>query len=163
MTPPLAFHREATVIVAASSQRVFAFLDDHQRLSAHMQKPSLMMAGATMKTETDSQRGQAVGSRIRMFGRMLGIPLSVDETVIEYEPPFHKSWQTCGEPRLWVIGQYRMGFELSASGRRTRLRVWIEYDHPPGLAGRWLGKILGTVYANWCVTRMAKDAASAFH
>ena len=148
--------------MAASPQDVFAFLDDHQRLSAHMQKPSLMMAGATMKIETDSQRGQAVGSRIRMFGRLLGIPLSVEETVIEYEPPFHKSWQTCAEPRLWVIGQYRMGFELSASGRKTRLRVWINYDHPLNLAGRWLGKILGKVYANWCVTRMAKDAATAF-
>ena len=30
-------------------------------------------------------------------------------------------------------------------------------------AGAIFGSILGTVYANWCVTRMAKDAASAFH
>lgn len=148
--------------MAARPQQLFAFLDDHQRLSAHMQKPSLMMAGATMKIETDSQRGQAVGSRIRMSGRLLGIPLSADETVIEYEPPFHKSWQTCGEPRLWVIGQYRMGFELSASGRKTRLCIWIDYDCPPGLAGRWLGRILGKVYARWCVTRMAADSARAF-
>lgn len=162
MKPPLVFHRETMAVVAASPPKVFAFLDDHQRLSAHMQKPSLMMAGATMKVETDSRRGQAVGSRIRMFGRLLGIPLSVDETVIEYEPPFHKSWQTCGEPRLWVIGQYRMGFELSPSAGQTRLRVWIDYDHPPGLAGRWLGRILGKVYANWCVTRMAIDSARAF-
>ena len=56
MNPPLAFHREATAVVAASPLEVFAFLDDHQRLSAHMEKPSLMMAGATMKTEIDSQR-----------------------------------------------------------------------------------------------------------
>ena len=75
MNPTLAFHREATAIVAASPPEVIAFLDDHQRLSAHMEKPTLMMAGATMKIETDSQRGQAVGSRIRMFGRLLGIPL----------------------------------------------------------------------------------------
>lgn len=163
MNLPLAFHREATAVVVVSPQQLFAFLDDHQRLSAHMQKPSLMMAGATMKIETDSQRGQAVGSRIRMSGRLLGIPLSVDETVIEYEPPFHKSWQTCGEPRLWVIGQYRMGFELSPSAGKTRIRVWIDYNHPPGLAGRLLGRILGKVYARWCVTRMAKDAATAFH
>ena len=101
MNSPLAFHREATVDVAASPREVFAFLDDYQRLSSHMQKSSL-------------------------------------------------------------IGQYRMGFELSPSAGKTRLRVSIEYNHPPGLAGRWLGKILGKVYANWCVTRIATDSVRAF-
>ena len=38
MNLPLAFHGEATAVVAASPPEVFAFLHDHQRLSAHMGK-----------------------------------------------------------------------------------------------------------------------------
>ena len=163
MSPRFQFHREATTGIAASPQDVFAFLDDHKRLSAHMEKPSLMMVGATMKTETDSQRGQAIGSLIRMKGRILGIPLCVEERVSEYKPPFRKAWETLSEPRLLVIGKYRMGFELASSENKTRLRVWIDYNLPSGIPGRWLGSILGKVYADWCVTRMASDAARAFY
>jgi hypothetical protein len=162
MSPQFRFHREATAGMAASPQEVFAFLDDHRRLTTHMEKPSLMMAGATMKTETDSQRGQAVGSLIRMKGRVLGIALCVEETVSDYQPPFRKTWETLGEPRLLVIGNYRMGFELAARAGKTDLRVWIDYNLPSRIAGRWLGKILGNVYANWCVKSMVRDAAKAF-
>jgi hypothetical protein len=81
------FHREATAGIAASSQDLFAFLDDHRRLAAHMEKPSLMMAGAAMKITTDSQQGQAVGSWIRLEGRFLGIALSVEEVVSDYKTP----------------------------------------------------------------------------
>jgi len=156
------FHREATADIAASPQAVFAFLDDHKRLAAHMEKPSLMMAGATMKIDTDSRRGHVVGSQIRLKGRVLGIPLSVEETVIEYDPPLRKTWETCAEPELLVIGRYRMGFELTPQTDKTQLRVWIDYDLPSGVWARWLGKVLGKVYADWCVTRMVRDAESAF-
>jgi hypothetical protein len=91
MSPAYQRHREATADISASPEDVLAFLDDQRRLSKHMEKPSLMMAGATMKIETDSQRGQAVGSLIGMTGSFLGIALCVDETVSEYKPPFWKS------------------------------------------------------------------------
>lgn len=162
MTARFSFHREATVNIAASPQAVFTLLDDHRRLAAHMEKPSMMMAGATMKIETDGQRGQAVGSLISMKGQILGIPLWVEETVSEYEPPLRKTWETRGEPRLLVIGNYRMGFELAPRAGKTHLCVWIDYELPSGTWERWLGKILGKAYADWCVKRMADDAANAF-
>lgn len=156
-------HREALAEIAAEPTAIFAVLDDHRRLSAHMEKPSLMLAGATMKTELDSQRGQAVGSVIRMKGRILGVSLHVEEVVTHYEPPARKSWETRGQPRLLVIGRYRMGFVLSPGAAGTRLRVWIDYSLPSGHVGRWLGKLLGQVYADWCVTRMVRDAVKFFN
>ncbi len=162
MSVPLQLHREALADIAADATAIFAWLDDHRRLSVHMDTPSLMMAGATMKTELDSQRGQAVGSVIRMRGRILGVSLHVEEVVTRYEPPFRKIWETRGQPRLLVIGRYRMGFELSPVVIGTRLRVWLDYSLPTGFAGRWLGKLLGPVYADWCVTRMARDAVKFF-
>jgi hypothetical protein len=162
VSPQLQFYREATTGIATSPQDLFAFLDDHRRLAAHMETPSLMMAGASMKITTDSQQGQALGSWIRLEGRVLGIALSVEEVVSEYTPPFLKTWETRGEPRLLVIGKYRMGFELAPREGKTQLSVWIDYDLPSGLPGRWLGRLLGAVYADWCVTRMIKDSALAF-
>lgn len=163
MSAPFPLHREALAEIAADSSAVFAVLDDHRRLSAHMEKPSLMMAGATMTTELDSLRGQAVGSVIRMKGRIFGMSLQVEEVVIHHEPPVRKTWETRGQPRLLVIGRYQMGFELSPAATGTRLRVWIDYSLPSGLVGRWLGKRLGRVYADWCVTRMVRDAVKFFN
>lgn len=156
------FHRETTVRVAASPHVVFALLDDHQRLAAHMEKPSLMMAGATMKIETDSKKGQALGSLITVKGRVLGMALSVSEQVTEYAPPLRKTWETVGETHLLVIGAYRMGFALAPEAEISHLRVWIDYDWPTGRWTRVLGKLLGQTYADWCVQRMATDAERTF-
>ena len=153
------FHRVQAIDLAARPELVF---DDHDRLVAHMGKPSLMMAGGSMKVETDSRRGQAVGSVIRMAGRVLGIPLRLEEVVVDYEPPFRKTWETCGEPNLLVIGSYRMGFELTPGSGWTRLRVWIAYDLPSRIPMRWLGRFFGTSYADWCVGEMIWDARQAF-
>ena len=166
MSAPSRFYREQAIDLAARPELVFDVLNDHNRLVAHMGKPSLMMAGGSMKVETDSRRGQAVGSVIRMAGRVLGIPLRLEEVVVDYEPPFRKTWETCGEPNLLVIGSYRMGFELtpgSGSGSgQTRLRVWIDYDLPSRIPMRWLGRFFGTSYADWCVGEMIWDARQAF-
>ena len=67
-----ALHHESEVVLHADAPRIFALLDDHRRLASHMEKPSLMMAGATMRIETDARQGQAVGSLICISGRVLG-------------------------------------------------------------------------------------------
>jgi len=162
MSAPFPFHREATVRVAASPQVVFALLDDHQRLAAHMEKPSLMMAGATMKIETDSKKSQALGSLITVKGQVLGVALSVSEKVTEYAPPRCKTWETFGDTHLLVIGAYRMGFVIAQDAEISQLRVWIDYDWPTGRWTRLLGRFLGRTYADWCVQRMAADAVRAF-
>lgn len=155
-------HHRSEVDVAANSDSLFARLDDHTRLANHMEKPSLMMAGATMQVETDALHGQAVGSVIRVTGRVLGMDLDVEEVVTEREPPFRKAWETRGEPRLLVIGSYRMGFTIAPNGSHSRLTVFIDYQLPPHGFSRWLGQLFGWAYAAWCTQRMANDAVAAF-
>ena len=155
-------HHRSEVEVAADAPSLFAILDDHRRLAAHMEKRSMMMAGATMHVETDALKGQAVGSLIRVTGRVLGMSLSVDEVVTEHVRPLRKTWETRGEPRLLVIGAYRMGFTISAQGDRSRLAVFIDYQLPPRGLAHLLALIFGRVYAAWCTRRIATDAAAAF-
>ena len=155
-------HRfETTVAVDTTPEALFEDLDDHERLSAHMMKSSAMMAGSKMEIAFDAGGGRAVGSKIRMSGRMLGLRLDLEEVVTEREPPLRKTWETIGEPRLLVIGAYRMGFEIKPSGSGSMLKVFIDYDDAPG---PWivLSKVVGPVYARWCTVNMARGAAQSF-
>jgi hypothetical protein len=151
-------HEEAGAVLAATPAAAFAFLDDHRRLSSHMESSSMMMAGSAMKIETDEFHGQQVGSRIRMAGHALGLTLAVEAVVIERDPPWRKTWETVGRPRLLVIGAYRMGFVIRPDAAGSRVRVWIDYALPKGSA--LLGRLFGRVYARWCTARMAHDAAA---
>ena len=154
-------HFETRVHVDASPELLFAELDDQERLSEHMMKSSTMMAGSTMRFEFDERRGRAVGSRMRLFGNVLGLSLEVLEAVTEREPPRRKVWETSSEPRLIVIGSYRMGFEIDAEKDGSSLDVFIDYNEPSG-ALRTLGKLLGGMYARWCTRSVAQGAARHF-
>jgi len=155
-------HQRSDVVVAADPDSVFARLDDHRRLASHMEKPSLMTAGASMRIETDSLGGKAVGSVIRMTGRMLGVNLVLDEVVTERTPPHRKVWETVGEPRLLVISAYRMGFEIAPKGNASRLAVFIDYRLPSRGLARILGLLFGRSYAAWCTRRMTSDAKAGW-
>ncbi|WP_246299851.1 hypothetical protein [Sinorhizobium psoraleae] len=66
--------------------------------------------------------------------------------VIEHQPPCRKVLETRGQPKLLVIGAYRMGFEIRPSGEASRLRVFIDFDYPATFAGKLLGPLFGTIY-----------------
>jgi polyketide cyclase/dehydrase/lipid transport protein len=155
-------HFESTVEVNAAADAVFLHLDDHSRLSDHMSNSSWMTAGSRMAIELDASEGRAVGSTIRLSGRVLGIPLSVEEIVTERNPPVRKVWETIGTPDLLVIGQYRMGYAITPKGKASLLRVFIDYTLPAGPFSGLLGGLFGNFYARWCAQRMADDAARHF-
>lgn len=80
--------------------------------------------------------------------------LDVDEVVTAYEPPWCKVWETIDEPRLLVIGRYRMGFGVEPLGTGSRARIWIDYCLPAGGLARWLGAAVGRLYARWCTQQI---------
>lgn len=159
---PLPNHFETVRPLNVSASAAFSYLDDHARLSAHMNRSSWMMAGSSMTIETDAAAGQALGSLIRIRGRILLIHLSVDEVVTERVVPERKVWRTIGTPHLLVIGHYRMGFAIAARGEGSVVQVFIDYALPEAWPTRWLGRLLGRRYARWCTDRMAHDAARHF-
>ncbi len=153
---------DASALINASVLSVFDFLDDQSNLSMHMSKPSPMMLGTTMRIYMDELQTRTVGSKFGFTGRILGIPLAVDEVVVGREPPSRKIWETLGQPRLWVIGRYKMGFELTPEPSGTRVWVYIDYDRPPAGLPRLLGRLFGRMYARWCTRQMVVDAQRHF-
>src|SRR5262245_3898323 len=120
------------------------------------------MAGSSMQAEFDAERGQKVGSRIRLSGKVLGFTLFVEEVVRERTPPHRKAWETIGGPRLIVIGRYRMGFEVSQRQTASHVTVFIDYSLPEGAFTHWLGYLFGRYYAHWCTQRMVGDTVRNF-
>ena len=112
-----------------------------------------------MQIITDPERPRGVGSHIALRGRVFGLRLSVDEEVTRYEPPYLKEWETTQEPRLLVIGQYRMAFSTKGVRDGTELRVTIDYNRPASPLPRLLGILFGRMYARWCTSQMVSDAA----
>lgn len=143
-----------TVRTRALPEDVFEQLDDPTVLGSHMQKPSAMMLGGTMRYELDEGRGRAVGSVIRMTGTVLGLRLFLEEVVTERSPPFSKTWETRGAIRLLVIGHYRMGFTVTPQDNGSIVGIYIDYNLPDGLVGGLLGSVLAGSYADWCLKRM---------
>jgi hypothetical protein len=165
-----AYHAESRGLLEASAERVFAHLDDHTRLSAHMSRRSWRMGWGRMGLHLDERAGRAVGSRIRLEGRILGVWLALEEVVTEHTPPTRKVWATVGTPQLLVIGPYRMGFALVPVGAgdsgggadAATLTVFIDYALPDRGLSRLLGRLFGHWYARWCTERMVTDARAAF-
>ena len=152
---------EARAWLAVRAEQAFDWLDDHRHLSSHMATPSWMMAGSSMHTEFDERGFRALGSRLRMHARVLGLPLALQEQVVVREPPRRKVWETVDEPSLLVIGAYRMGFELETAGGGVALTMRIDHEPPSHGVVRWLGLALGRAYARWCVRTMVRDAQRA--
>jgi hypothetical protein len=125
-----------------------------------MSGSSWKMGAGKMNIEFDEDRGQKVGSRIKLSGRVFGIQLSVEEIENRRNPPYRKTWETISPPRLLVIGHYRMGFEITPQYNASEFRVFIDYHLPRTAPARWLGFLIGDYYVRWCTTQMADDTAN---
>ena len=158
----LPYRYEASAVVPATPVELFRHADDPARLATHMDESSWMLFGGRFATETDAAGGRALGSRIRMHGRVLGVSLGLEESITERDPPHRKAWETLGEPRLLVIGRYRMGFDVDLDARGSTFRVFIDYALPVSMSGRWLGRLFGRRYARWCTQRMLQDVVRRF-
>lgn len=153
-------HYEDSKLIPAEASEIFAFIDNHSNFSSHMNKASWMTGGGKMVTSIDAGRGQQIGSHIRMSGKAFGINLSLDEVVIEHEPPRIKTWETVGTPKLLVIDHYRMRVEIKPQGSSSRLTVSIDYNLPT--RNVLLGKLFGGYYAKWCVQQMMRGVREQF-
>lgn len=155
-------HYEESAVIPSTPAEVFSYVDDHSRLSSHMNKSSWMMAGGKMDTQMDEGKGQKVGSHIRMGGKIFGIHLFLDEVIIEHNPPRRKVWKTVGNPKLLVIGHYQMGIEIHPRDKQSHFKVFIDYELPGGGTG-WMGYLFGDMYAKWCVRQMLDSVRSHFN
>ena len=155
-------HVEYKAVVASTPAGLFAYLDDHARLSSHMEKPSWRTLGAYMRIRLDEAQGRKLGSKLSLEGKMLGVRLFVEEEITARNVPTEKRWRTIGTPKLLVIGHYQMGFSISAHAQGSALCVFIDYGLCRAGPSRLLSRLLAPSYARWCTRQMVKDAQRYF-
>ena len=155
-------HAESSVVVRVAPEVAFAFLDAHENIAAHMDRPSWAMLGGTMTSTIDKLAGKETGSVIQIEGKVLGFSISLVEKIVERVPPRHKRWEIIGTPRLIVMGRYRMGFDIERAGDGCRVTVVIDYDLPEGVWGSLSGQLFAPAYARWCVQRIVQTVAHEF-
>jgi len=163
MNKDFPFHYETSGLLNSSIEGAFNYLDDHTKLSGHMNKSSWMMMGSQMLTEFDSAQGKSIGAKIIMRGKMMGVPLFVNEEITERIPQFKKTWETQGPQKLVILDQYKMGFILKPEGKEsTKLTVFIDYCIPTSGFKHLLAVATAKIYAKWCTESMVKDAETHF-
>ncbi len=153
-------HFEMSLALKRSCEEVFEQLDNFAHFGEHMMKSSWMMAGSAMHYEFDEWQGRAQGAVVRLVGSILGLRLLIEERVVERTPPYRKSWETVGNPRMLILKGYRMGFDLTPQGDGSQLRVFIDYATPDSGHGRLLGALFASTYAHWCVKSVIDGAVS---
>lgn len=151
---------ESSITLKAEPKEIFAYINDHKNFSSHMTKTSWMMGGGSMKVTTDGGNGQRIGSHIRLNGKAFGINLYLDEVITKYNPPHIKSWETIGEPKLLVIGSYKMGIEIKEEENGSNVSVFIDYRLPK--TNTWLGILFSKMYAKWCVHQVVNGVDKHF-
>jgi len=156
----VAQHFETSVALRSSCADVFEYLDDFAHFGEHMMSSNWMMAGSAMRYEFDETSGRAQGALVRLIGSFLGLRIVIDERVVERAPPYRKSWETVGSPRMFIMKGYRMGFEVLPRNEGSYLRVFVDYAIPESGLARLLGRLFGSTYARWCV-RSVIDGTSA--
>ena len=103
--------------MCAPPEDVFDFLHDPTGLGTHMEKPSIMMLGATMRYDLDNAGGRANRFRDKYDGIVSWDPPLPGRGGGERLPPLRKIWETRGPVGLLVMGPYRMGFRIEPDAR----------------------------------------------
>lgn len=155
-------HYENSTVITSTPESIFAYADNHNNFSSHMNQSSWMMGGGKMETETDEGKGQRVGSHIKMAGRVFGINLFLDEVITQHDPPFKKAWETVGKINLLIMDHYQLGFEINPNKDSSNLRVYIDYNLSQSWKTYWLGYLFSGMYAKWCVGQMINGVKEHF-
>lgn len=135
-----------TAVIEATSERVFAHVDDIRNLARHMSgQGSMPMMGSSLALEFVSPEHTGVGATYRYSGRVMGLIIDFSETVAWYVPGREKVWRTIGTPRLIIIDSYEI---------RSRLTLTFNYELPRSGLRRLLGRLLAAAFARWCLGSM---------
>ncbi len=154
-------HLDEILEINASPERVFRYLDNMQSVGEHMMKSSMPLMGGKLKLERLSSNPTGVSATYRYRGRVLFLPIDFSETVIEWVETKRKIWKTIGTPKLIILGNYEMGFELEQTQEGTKAHLWIDYEIPRPWFGRILGMLLADWYSRWCLRMMGSGAKNS--
>lgn len=152
-------HFIESTIIQAPPEEVFKYIDDHEKYYSHVMSFSKILGG-NMNLEMDEQRGQAVGSRIRLAGKVFGKSLELEEVITKRQPPNTKVWETIGTPQFLIVGQYMYSVQIEPHNEGSTLT--ITFDSNPPLGSSLIRRLFSDFYSKQCAREMVKFVRTQF-
>jgi len=152
----IGLHR--VVEVPKPVDEVFAFLDDVRNMGAHMERGGM---GVKLQHERLSENDTGVGATSRWHGRAFGLKVDYTTVVSRWVPNREKSYETIGRPRMIIMSGFRMHWTLEPAVTGTKIAIDLEYGRPDSLVGRFLSRLLGKRYGDWCLNMIMADTEAA--
>ncbi len=151
---------QKTILIRASPEKVFEFMDDVRNMGMHMSRDSRAMMGSHLDLEMLSENTSGPGASYRWKGKVMGMTIDFTMVVTKWIKDIERVWETIGEPKVIVIGKYSMFLKLAPADGSTMTTLGISYEKPKDFFGKVLEFFLGKWYCNWCLNNMLHDAQS---
>lgn len=146
-----------SILIHSTPEKVFQQMDDFSKTGMHMTESSMMMMGSKLKLEQLSTNATGVGASYRWYGKMMGMKMDFTESVIKWQPPKLKEWQTIEDAKIIIMSWYRMWFEIAPDENGTLAKISISYLLPKEWYYKILSFFFANLYCNWCLNNMLND------
>ena len=119
-----------------------------------MSENSMMMMGSKLTLEHLSGPERGVGAIFRWLGKIMGMEIDITERITTWIENREKVWETIGQPKIILLGWYRMILKTSAVKEGTLTSLQIDFTPPSGFFYKILYFLFSGWYCNWCLNNM---------
>jgi hypothetical protein len=145
------------ILINATPQKVFAYMDNLSNTGMHMTEKSSMMMGNKLQLKQLSENATGLNAKFRWFGKMMGFTLDFTVIVTNWIKDKEKIWETVGDAKMIIMKWYKMHLLISSEGKNTKVALSISYIKPKNIFFRVIAFFLSPLYANWCLNKMLND------
>jgi hypothetical protein len=152
--------KSKTVVIQASADTVFSYMDKLSNTGMHMSKSSMPMLGNKLELEQLSENDTGLHAKFRWYGKIVGLTLDFTVVVTKWIKNQEKVWETIGKAKMIILGWYQMGLIISPlnAGKAAKVKLSIVYTRPNNIFFQLLSFLLAPFYANWCLNNILIDS-----
>ncbi len=116
--------------------------------------------GGKLHLEILSVNHTGVGASHRWHGKVLGFKVDFTTVVTGWMKDREKAYHTVGNPRMVIMSDFEMRWTLDPTNGGTRITIDFGYRPPKSWPGRFVGRIFGQRYGEWCLNMVMADATA---
>lgn len=150
--------KSKSIIIHASPEKVFTYMDNIGNTGMHMTKSSMPMMGGKLVLQQLSENGTGLNSKFRWYRKMMGFTMDFTVVVTKWIKDKEKVWETIGKAKMIILGWYQMRLLIYPEGQNTKAELSIVYTKPKNLFFKFIAFFLAPLYANWCLKNMLEDS-----
>lgn len=150
--------KSKSILINATPEKVFAYMDNLGNTGMHMTESSGMMMGSKLELKQLSENATGYNAKFKWSGRMMGFIMDFTVVVTKWIKDREKIWETKGEAKMIILKWYQMRLVISPEGENTKVELSIAYTKPDNFYFRVIAFFLAPWYASWCLSNMLNDS-----